>query len=206
MKNIRKESINNEAIRVLSSPSVRKNLDQDTLALLQPGVQGLVLEDAVFYLKKNISAGAGTFDLVVASDVEKTGTRNFNAAEFPALQHLILEKIELEYGTHATETDPAAHVYSSKKPTSAVPALMFGELIIEQNDKPIINLPIEQFFQAADGDDNDKKGVWLSNWRVIKAGHKFSVKIKFAEGLSIQTAAEQHCVSVKLIGSKTRKA
>lgn len=202
MQNGYKEHLDNEALRVLTSPNVRKNLDQDTLAMLQGG--GLVLEDSVFYLKKNITSNP--LDLIVTSDSEKIGTRNIDRAELPNLQHLVLKKIELEYATHATETDPAVLTYSSLKPASAVPALENGELVIIQDDKPIISIPIASFFQAADVDDNSKKGVWLDNWRVIKAERKIKVQIRYADGQAMQTAAEQHHVSIKLIGTKTRKA
>ena len=202
MQNGYKEHLDNEALRVLTSPNVRKNLDQDTLAMLQGG--GLVLEDSVFYLKKNITSNP--LDLIVTSDSEKIGTRNIDRAELPNLQHLVLKKIEFEYATHATETDPAVLTYSSLKPASAVPALENGELVIIQDDKPIISIPIASFFQAADVDDNSKKGVWLDNWRVIKAERKIKVQIRYADGQAMQTAAEQHHVSIKLIGTKTRKA
>ena len=199
MQNGYKEHLDNEALRVLTSPNVRKNLDQDTLAMLQGG--GLVLEDSVFYLKKNITSNP--LDLIVTSDSEKIGTRNIDRAELPNLQHLVLKKIEFEYATHATETDPAVLTYSSLKPASAVPALENGELVIIQDDKPIISIPIASFFQAADVDDNSKKGVWLDNWRVIKAERKIKVQIRYADGQAMQTVAEQHHVSIKLIGTKT---
>ena len=202
MQNGYKEHLDNEALRVLGSPNVRKNLDQDTLAMISNG--GIVLEDAVFYLKKNITANP--LDLIVRSESEKVGTRNIDRAVLPNLQHLVLKKIELEYAMHATETDPAVVTYSSKKPSTPVSALENGELVIEQDGKPLISIPISQFFQAADVDDNSKKGFWLDNWRVIKAEQPITVQIKYAEGQAMQTAAEQHHVSVKLIGTKTRKA
>lgn len=200
-----REHIDREALEVLHNPNVMEKLTVESATLLDtPGA--MRLEDGVFYLKANISAGAGTFDLIKTSDVEKVGTRNFNTAELPDLENLVLEEIELEYATHATETDPAKiTTYSSKKPSTAVPALEYGELVIEQDDKPVYSCPISDFFQATDVDDKAKKRVPLKNFKVIAAGRKFAVKIKFAEGQSIQSAAEQHHVSIKLIGSKTKK-
>ena len=151
MQNGYKEHLDNEALRVLGSPNVRKNLDQDTLAMISNG--GIVLEDGVFYLKKNITANP--LDLIVRSESEKVGTRNIDRAVLPNLQHLVLKKIELDYATHASESDPAALTFSSKKPATAVPALENGDLVIEQDDKPIITMPISRFFNAADVDDSD---------------------------------------------------
>lgn len=202
MQNGYKESLDNEALRVLNSPNVVKNLDQDTKAMINNG--GLVLEDAVFNLKANITEKP--LDLINRADSEKVGTRNIDRAALPNLQHLILKKIELEYATDATETDPAKVTYSSKKPATEVPALENGELVIEQDDKPVIIIPIASFFQAADVDDNSKKGVWLDNWRVIKAERPIKVQIRYADGQAVKTAAEQHHVSINLIGTKTRKA
>ena len=192
MQNGYKEHLDNEALRVLASPNVTKNLDQDTLAMLRNG--GIVLEDAVFYVKKNITANP--LDLVVRSEAEKVGTRNLDRAALPNLQNLVLKKIELEYATHATETDPAALTYSSKKPGTPVPALENGDLIVEQDNKPILSIPISTFFQAADVDDNSKKGYWLDNWRVLKAEQPISIQIKYAEGQAMQVTTEQHHVSV----------
>ena len=200
MKN--KNYIDDKAREFLAQ--VRENLDADSQMVLDQNQ--LVFEDADFYLRKNIKAASGTLDLIQRSDSEKTGTRNIDRSELPSLQNLILKGLVLSYAVGgASTTDPAVVSYSSKKPSTAVPALQNGELIIEQDDKPVLQIPVERFFSAADSDEafSEKEAIWLDNWRLIKAQRPFKVKIKFAEGQAVSDA--NTFVSVHLLGTKTRK-
>lgn len=200
MNKIVPEYIDNTAKNFLGQ--VMNQLDQDTKAFLASGE--LAFEDAFFYVKKNIKGMSGINDLVLPSDSEKVGVRNFDRAQLPTLQNLILQRVIIRYATHASETDPALRAFSSKVPGTAVPALQNGHIVIEQDDKPIITIPVAQALNPADFDTVSKEGIWLSNWRLIKAERKIAIKLHCAEGLSVATGAE-HFIEVVLAGTKTRK-
>ena len=125
-----------------------ENLDTDSKDMLNQGE--LVIEDADFYVRSQVTGLGGQNDLVSKSDNEKVGTRNIDRAQLPSLENLILQGIQVAYGSDAAEVESAKIDYSTKKPASPDPALMNGEIVIEQDNKPLITIPVDRFFSGAD--------------------------------------------------------
>lgn len=195
-----KEFVDNEAKRFLEV--VGNQLDSDSVKYLQAGE--LAFEDANFYMKKEITGLSNLVEVIEPSNDEEVGIRNIQGSKLPSLQNLILKRVILGYATDAAITDPAKLAFSAVKPGTAVPALQNGELIIEQDDKPIFRMPVSSLLNPVAPQSLSEVGYSLENWRLIKADRAFSVKIRFANGETVDAVAKHH-IEVTLVGTKTRK-
>lgn len=188
----------------LSKPKISQQLDEDTVRALQSGA--LRLDDATLYNRKNIIGLSGTQDLFEPSDSEEQGIRNFSKGELPKYNHFVIAAVKIEVCGSNSTSDPA-HVANYVSTRSSFPAaLANGKLIIEQNDKPLLELEVfEATSTAAVASAVGNDDVFpLKQLRLIRAGVGFKWKIKFANGETVISANTYVHLGVSLIGWKTR--
>jgi hypothetical protein len=163
--------------------------------------------DADMYLRSNITGGAGIKELLDATNTKQIGTSNWDKNALPASVNIALERIRVAYATTASAdgiTNPANLKYSTK--LSDVPAaLLNAELVITQNDKPIVEVPMQRFFSEAVNNRpvGTEDALILDSLRLIKENVPVGINIKFPNGLAL--AGANHFVEIHLMGTQTRK-
>ncbi|RDC65061.1 hypothetical protein [Adhaeribacter pallidiroseus] len=163
--------------------------------------------DADQYLRIAVTGGAGIVELIDSTTEKKVGTTNWDKNKLPSGVNIALERIragwassDFSYG----ETNPAAVVYTNK--IGNIPAaLLNADLVITQEDKPVVELPMQRLFSAADS--NKPVGLEdayvLESLRLIKEDSAVGIQIKFPKGLTLSGA--NYFFELHLIGTKTGK-
>jgi hypothetical protein len=195
-----KSYINTTAVSFLQIK--RNELDNETVKKMEEGK--LRLDDAVFYIKKNITGLSGEQELITASINERRGTTNIDKASLPPLVNLILQSIKIGYASHAEENDPSKMRYKSVQTDEIDTAFLHAHLVLKQDDTTIVELPVYSFLSEKDTDKYSIfTGVELKNWRLIKQARQFSINLRFPEGQAVDTSKKHH-IEVQLIGDVTR--
>ncbi len=178
-------------------------LDAQTQADVASGKVQFV--DADVYLRHNITGAAGTFDLLDENTTKTIGLTNWDGNKLAKTINMALERVRLGYATTATGgiTKPEALKYSNKL-SDAPAALLNAELVIVQNDKPIVEIPVQRFFGESVNNRpvGAEDSVVLDSLRLIKENVPVGIQIKFPKGVALPDA--NHFVEVHLIGTQTR--
>lgn len=170
--------------------------------------KNLRFDDADFYIRTNITGLGGTIDLIDESTNKKYGVVNFDKAELPSLQNLILKGLKGGFTSKATASDATdadvVRAYTTKM-TNIDPALYGAEIIVEQEDKPLLIIPVQRLFseEVSRGPAGGEDSAWLNNWRWIKHSRKFALKLRFPAGKSV-ASDKQYYFELHLLGDMTR--
>ena len=128
------------------------------------------------------------------------------AKKLPNFVYFVLEAIQFGYGFSAVANNDTAIEPQYASLITGVPvALQHADLIIKQNDVPLITLPIKQLLsqeklRAFEGD----AGYQIDYLRLIKPNVPIQISIKFPEGQVLEGVVNHHFVEVFLKGTRTR--
>jgi hypothetical protein len=175
-------------------------LEAQTLSDVNNGKIKLV--DTVQTLRVNIKGAANNVELLTSSVKFKKGTSDWDGNKLPAKENLLTSVIRVGYGTHATETDPAKVTY--QKHAENVPAAFLNaSILVKQDSKTIIKLPISSIMSEVKATDSVSKGGYeLKSLQMLRELANVSIELDVPEGTNIGTAAE-HFIEVSLVGQKT---
>ena len=179
-----------------------RDLDPETLQAIND--KRIIVDEEPLYVRKKITGG-GEIDLLTSDLNESTGITNIDKQMLPKFVNFIVTGLRFGYASAPT-ADAKREVevpYSAQQ--SAMPVvLQHANLIIRQNDTPILTEPIKELIQEEKtreflGDAHYE----LKYLRTIKQNVKFQVSIRFPVGLALVGNVD-HFVEVFIKGTRTR--
>jgi hypothetical protein len=164
----------------------------------------IILEDEPLYVRTKIN-GAGGVKLLTPDLVEKVGSTNIDRQRLPKYINFVIDSIRFGYSTApaADNKKPVEVDYSSL--VAEVPtALRHANLVISQNEKPILTLPVKSLLQQEKIRGNEGEvGYQLKYPRMLKEDVSFQITIEFPNDTQLDSN-EHHFVEVILNGTRTK--
>lgn len=133
------------------------------------------------YVKTEITTfGAGVGNLVDSTVKKTRGVCTIQEGKLKANENLILTGLIIGHANPAdTVTDATQMKYSTVDDAALVQPLAHGTIIIEQEDRRVLELPIDRFYQGAASDRSRENEGWnFDTFRLIKADTPFEVKLE----------------------------
>lgn len=197
------KNLKSRELAFLSLPQIFRELDGETKQAIKE--ERIVLDEEPLYVNKKI-ATSGEIELLSANLNESVGITNIDKRTLPQFVYFIVSGIKFGYNKTLTATAATAEEVVYDSLIASVPAVMqHANVIVKQNDTPILTLPIKTFLQQAalqrvDGD----AGYELKNLKLIKPKVPIQISIKFPEGQDAAVATYDTFVSVLFNGARTR--
>lgn len=159
----------------------------------------LVLRDNTEYIRAEIPASLdGEKNLVTANGLILAGKQTFKGQSLAKAHNHVITHVRVAYAGNAASGKEALLSYANDDET--VPAgLKNASLIIRQNGKDIVNLPVSDFVSPAK--DGSSAYVELGGFALIKEDVNFDVILEFPAGTEL--GADKHYVEVSLKGMAT---
>jgi hypothetical protein len=167
------------------------------------GSERMMLEDEPLYIRKQISGG-GEIELLTSNLNESVGVTNIDKKKLPKYVNFILSGIQFSYATAASGTKTAVQVVYSSLIADCPVQLQHANLIIKQNDNPIVTMPIKELLQQEKirGSEGDN-GYEFKYMRLIKEEVPFQISIKFPDD-EVLPGGVDHFAEVRIKGTRTR--
>ncbi|MCZ8355469.1 MAG: hypothetical protein O9340_12080 [Cyclobacteriaceae bacterium] len=164
----------------------------------------IILEDEPLYVRTRIGT-AGGIDLLTSDLVEKVGLTNIDRQRLPKFVNFIIDSIQFGYSIAAAVDNRKPNEVDYTSLVDQVPsALRHANLVISQNDKPILTLPVKSLLQQEKIRGYEgKAGYQLKYPRMLKEDVSFQISIKFPNDATLDIA-EHHFVEVILNGTRTK--
>lgn len=150
--------------------------------------------DAEYFVRKAVGALSGTQDILDTSIVRTKGVTNFTNAKLPTGRALVVTHISVASMVNASVTGDE---YSN---VIADPNVANGEIQISQDDKVLLDMPVNAFTSLAGGERIVDKYLELENPILIQPDVPVAVKIYFPAATVANTNVE-----VKLKGAENRQ-
>ncbi|MEK9157697.1 MAG: hypothetical protein AAB638_00755 [Patescibacteria group bacterium] len=179
-------------------------LDSETRGAIKD--RKIVLEDEPLYVRTKI-VGGGEIDLLTAALDESVGITNIDKRTLPKFVNFIIDAVQFGYGSSAVANNSVAVDVSYSSLISACPIqLLHANLVIKQNDTPILTLPIKQLLkQAANTDEFEgQNGYQLTYPRLLKQNVPMQFSIKFPIDKVLEAVVNHHFVELHLKGTRTK--
>lgn len=173
-------------------------LPQETSSAISSGQVNI--QDATIYVRKQITMGGSVIKLIDGTTEQIVGLTNIDGNKLDAYRNLIIDSISFKYATDATESDPTKVNYVA----ADVPlALRNSELVLRQNNRTPINLPIMSLVAGKDASPGSVEGdrFILRVMALIREGQKFELNIEVPDGATLGTG--NHFVEIGLFGAQT---
>jgi hypothetical protein len=175
--------------------AVKGSFSLDTAHKLEDGQ--LILRDNTEFIRKEVTAG-GTVKLIDPNTTIKTGVSSFVGNKLDKTINHVITHLRLGYATDEYSGKEAELVYSNEE--NAVPAaLRNANIVITQDGKPVIKLPVMDFIKPAN--DGNSSFTELSSFALIKEEQPFTIMLEFPDGATM--GAGVHYVEVALKGMAT---
>lgn len=172
------------AKQFLESLNFAEKLDADTAK----NIDKLKYAECPHFVKTEITDfGKGTGNIIDNTVDKAVGVCTINKGQLKANENLILSGLVLGHANPAdTVTGPADFGYSTVKDAALeqLNALQHGTIIIEQEDRRILELPVDRFYHGAATDRSRENEGWnFDSLRLIKAATPFEVKLELPAGI-----------------------
>ncbi|MFN7703299.1 MAG: hypothetical protein ACK5OS_01655 [Chryseotalea sp.] len=180
----------------------RKILVQKQLALFQK--KKIILEDEPLYVRSKINGG-GTIKLLTSELVEKVGFTNIDRQRLPKFINFIIDTIQFGYSSAAAADNKKPVEVDYTALVDQIPtALRHANLVVSQNDKPILTLPVKTLLQQEKirGYEGEA-GYQLKYPRMLKEDVSFQISIEFPNESQLENTVH-HFVEVILNGTRTK--
>ncbi|MBS1981699.1 MAG: hypothetical protein JST74_11060 [Bacteroidetes bacterium] len=157
------------------------------------------------YVRSKITGG-GEIDLLTSSLNESVGITNIDKRTLPKFVNFIINALQFGYGSAPTGNGAVAEdiVYDSLIANCPV-QLQHANLIVKQNDTPILTQPIKQLLHQDKSREFEGDVAYNVTYpRLIKQNVPFQISIKFPIGKALPAGVVDHFVEVHLKGTRTR--
>jgi hypothetical protein len=169
--------------------------------------KNVVAYDDTLYIRRDITAKGGVFRTIEANTVKTLGLCNIDKNRLPEGENFAIEKIWIAQASNATEIDPTKVVNYTNVMSSVEAELRHAELVISQDSKQILRLPISSILAAGAITTASKKDAAYSledNCPVIIENTPFEVNIEFPAIMATKSAsANKFLLEIELFGKKT---
>lgn len=163
----------------------------------------LIMEDEPLYVRSKITGG-GEIELLTANLDESVGITNIDKKKLPKFVNFIINAVQVAYATAPTGTETAVSVVYDSIIANVPVELQHANIIVKQNDNPILTMPVKQLLQQEKSRDFEgDAGYELKSLRYIKEEVPFQISIKFPDGVALPGGVD-HFIEVHLKGTRTR--
>lgn len=155
------------------------------------------------YIAALITASGGTTELMRSAPEEEIGVTNFDKGDMPSGVNLLAEGVAIEYGFHATKTNPADITYSNVLDADALPtAIANSEFEVVTDTGVIVPSTLTNTFIATNGTAmGTEKGIRVVKFdapRLIIEKKRVNINIRTPKGIALPTG--NHFLRVSLVG------
>lgn len=164
----------------------------------------IILEDEPLYVRSKINGG-GTIKLLTSELVEKVGFTNIDRQRLPKFINFIIDTIQFGYSSAAAADNKKPVEVDYNALVDQIPtALRHANLVVSQNDKPILTLPVKTLLQQEKirGYEGEA-GYQLKYPRMLKEDVSFQISIEFPNESQLENTVH-HFVEVILNGTRTK--
>jgi len=169
----------------------------DTARKIETGQ--IVLRDNTDYIRKEISAApSGTVALITGNTRITEGVSTFLGNKKEKSVNQVITHMRIAYAGDEYSEKEAALVYVNDE-NNVPAALRSATVIISQDGKPVIKLPVMDFVKPAN--DGNSAYTELSAFALIKEEQSFGIELAFADGVNL--GAGKHYVEIGLRGMST---
>ncbi|MFY7917679.1 MAG: hypothetical protein ACOVOF_00035 [Chryseotalea sp.] len=164
----------------------------------------IILEDEPLYVRSKINGG-GTIKLLTSELVEKVGFTNIDRQRLPKFINFIIDTIQFGYSSAAAADNKKPVEVDYTALVDQIPtALRHANLVVSQNDKPILTLPVKTLLQQEKirGYEGEA-GYQLKYPRMLKEDVSFQISIEFPNESQLENTVH-HFVEVILNGTRTK--
>ncbi len=167
----------------------------------------LVAYDYTLYVRRDITVKNGVFRMIEADSIKTKGISNIDKNRLPEGDNFAIEKIWIAEGNHATTLDPKNITNYTNVMSSVQAEFRQAELVITQDTKELLRLPVSSILAGGANTTGSKKDVAYSlenNPVVLIENVPFEINIEFpaAQGAFSASALKFHA-EVELFGKKT---
>lgn len=153
-----------------------------------------------------ISEAGGIYDLLRTTNDKTVGISDFDSNKLEAGVNVAVGRIKVAYGKDASVNATAAHKINYSSDVSVFPPeLLRSKLIIKQDNKTLLRLPVERFCVS------DKSAKVQGEEDVLHLGTPFilveqkpvNIQLEFNPDSGIVAGADDHFLQVRLMGTET---
>jgi hypothetical protein len=167
------------------------------------GKQLSKFSDGSRYIAALITASGGTTELMRGAPEEEIGVTNFDKGDMPSGVNIMVEGVSIEYGFHASKTNPADITYSNVLDAAGLPtAIANSEFEVVTDTGVIIPSTLTNTFFATNGTAmGTQEGIRvlaIKAPRIIVEKKRVGINIRTPKGIALPTG--NHFLRVSLIG------
>lgn len=166
-------------------------------AIVKSKSDNAIVLDHLHYVAKDITgAGSGTIQLVTSSSNKLVGLASFDSNKLEKGEPFMIDAVSLLYGTAATGTKKAESVSYE---TSAPAELLVAELVIKQDNRELVRMPVSEVHNPNTTPNVDDEYRVIGHTPILMDQKSFDIYLEFPQGVNIGNAAD-HFVKVKMRG------
>jgi hypothetical protein len=153
-----------------------------------------------------ISEAGGIYDLLRTTNDKTVGVSDFDSNKLEAGVNVAVGRIKIAYGKDASANKTAPHKINFSSDIAAFPPeLLRAKMIVKQDNKTLLRLPIERFCVS------DKTSKVQGEEDVLHLGTPFvlfeqkpvNIQLEFNPEAGIIAGADDHFLQVRLMGTET---
>ncbi len=183
----------------------KKNMfPKQTLADLEAGRIRFIDSDTTHCAE--VSEAGGIYDLLRTTNDKTVGISDFDSNKLEAGVNVAVDRIKLSYGKDAAANNTPANKISFSSKASVFPVdLLRAKLIIKQDNKTLLRLPVERFTHAADSalTQGEEDVLHLGSPLLLIEQKPVSIQLEFNPDAGITAGTDDHFVQIRLIGTET---
>lgn len=154
----------------------------------------------------NISEAGGIYDLLRTTNDKTVGVSDFDSNKLETGVNVAVGRVKVAYGKDASANNTKAHKINYSSDIAAFPPeLLRAKLIISQDGKTMMRLPVERFLVS------DKSSKTQGEEDVLHLGTPFilieqkpvNIQLEFNPESGITAGTDDHFLQVRLMGTET---
>lgn len=188
--------------RFLKLMGKKKKFSRQTQADFQTGK--LRFLDADLLHSAEITEGGGNYDLLKSTNDKVVGISDLDGDKLEPGVNIAVDRIKLAYGKDAAANNPTAASVSYSSLLSAFPVeLLRAKLVIKQDSKTKLRLPVERFTQQANSPkvQGEEDCLHLGSLIFLEENKPIEIQLEFED--AINAAADKHFVQCRFMGTET---
>lgn len=153
-----------------------------------------------------ISDAGGIYDLLRTTNDKQVGISDFDSNKLEAGVNAAIGRIKIGYGKAATVDSKTAADIAYSSDASVFPVeLLRAKLIIKQDNKTLLRLPVERFTVAAKSTkvQGEEDVLHLGTPIVLIEQKPISIQLEFNPNAGITAGTDDHFLQVRLMGTET---
>jgi hypothetical protein len=184
--------------------SKKERFPKQTQADLAAGKLRFMDSDVMHTAK--INDGGGIYDLLRTTNDKQVGISDFDSNKLDAGVNIGVGRIKFGYGKAlAADNKTAADIKYSSKAADLPAELLRAKLIVKQDGKVLLRLPVERFTQEAASTkvQGEEDVLHLGTPFVLVEQKPIDVQLEFNPDAGIVAGTDDHFVQVRFIGTET---